>query len=414
MTAKEIDNYQLTKKNGEEVINLYPRVKSKDVIMSGISNESLDDHIDVLKEISSDWGTIQNSKDIYFSDGTKLENMPAYPGDNNKYIIYETGNAKYTVALLQFREYMQLFTLGPKLLSNRHIKIAISEYRNGTWGNWVMRNLGLIVGVPIGKILASDVTIFSDAKCSIKTVLPTIPSAQSAVNEISFLKGSNETVSNYIGKIGQIIVNTTSMNLHLLDGVTPGGKVICGEVIDPPTPDKDAFHGRKGTRFDILSSGWVINVDTGVYEYALQHNLNITIADIDVRLFSGSSRIYLDYDYIDANSVKIISDEACDIDAMISKIILVKLADAVEPSKCPNKDIPITVGSWVHDEPNAIYTVTVKHNLEILRSSLGVSFYDSNNDSVYLDYKYVDTNSITIYSNEGINITVSIRGTLAE
>lgn len=66
-----------------------------------------------------------------------------------------------------------------------------------------------------------------------------------------------------------------------------------------------------------ISTDWVLNPDTTFYELSVNHNLNSSNLSVFSRNTVDNYDMFVDYEIVDENNIKIISDEACDCSVKI-------------------------------------------------------------------------------------------------
>lgn len=92
-----------------------------------------------------------------------------------------------------------------------------------------------------------------------------------------------------------------------------------------PSNDYNLVHKKyvddsiKGVVFTspFISTDWVLNPDTTFYELSVNHNLNSSNLSVFSRNTVDNYDMFVDYEIVDENNIKIISDEACDCSVKI-------------------------------------------------------------------------------------------------
>lgn len=86
-----------------------------------------------------------------------------------------------------------------------------------------------------------------------------------------------------------------------------------------PATKKYVDDSIKGVVFasPFISTDWVLNPDTTFYELSVNHNLNSSNLSVFSRNTVDNYDMFVDYEIVDENNIKIISDEACDCSVKI-------------------------------------------------------------------------------------------------
>lgn len=202
--------------------------------------------------------------------------------------------------------------------------------------------------------------------------------------EVSFLKGRDTDILNYLGKEGQVIYNLDTKKLHLLDGKTLGGTVL-GEG-----------NGYINTKVvDIVNDNWTVSND--LYETNITHNLNSNIENLDIKFFIENKNVLLSYIIIDNNTFKVFSNKTSNIKVIVKSF---------NNSSSSKKNIITEINKWVLE--NGLYKYSIKHDLNISIDELDIKFYKDKRNYL-LEYIYIDKNNINIFSDVNEEIQIVIR-----
>ena len=171
---------------------------------------------------------------------------------------------------------------------------------------------------------------------------------------VQFKRGTSEAIAKELGLSGQVLINTDTNSLHVMDGVTTGGHTLATKVemdtnknsiatldakvnsnkvelkgdistlrtsLEGSIEEVDSkVGGLAPVKYIIASSDWTLNASEGLYEATLTHNKNLTIENISIRFFTnGHEPVGLYYEFIDTNSLLLVSDEAANMYAMLGE-----------------------------------------------------------------------------------------------
>lgn len=203
-------------------------------------------------------------------------------------------------------------------------------------------------------------------------------------SEVTFLKGTKNQIDNYVGNLGQVAIDVENNDLYLMNGngSIGGKKVGFGNSIS------------ESLNIQITSDEWTLD---GLYYFkVLNHNLNITLEEFDIKFFKASTNILLEYEYVDVNNIKVYSDQQVTINAIIKSF---------KANSNMITSFDIIQSDWNDD---ALHSYTLNHNLNISIENIDVKFYKENTN-VLLSYEFIDNNNIKIYSDEKVSIKAVIR-----
>lgn len=127
----------------------------------------------------------------------------------------------------------------------------------------------------------------------------------------------NKNTEEYINKIKNLKITIKCKNTKFL---TTHNEIKYTPTSDyHPATKKYVDDSIKGVVFTspFISTDWVLNPDTTFYELSVNHNLNSSNLSVFSRNTVDNYDMFVDYEIVDENNIKIISDEACDCSVKI-------------------------------------------------------------------------------------------------
>lgn len=191
---------------------------------------------EVENAMITDWGTI---------DVLTTTNCPGYPpipydATIENYVIYKADSN--TIRLFQFQtskshlHYNGTFSMEGQIERFYHRILELDKINN-VWKEIFAKQLHVGVSTPIDTTIPIEraflkiykATLRSNDSCDPSSKILIEPDTARKNYEISLRKGSDVSNKTYIGKSGEVIINSTKNILHVHDGTTPGGHALAKE-----------------------------------------------------------------------------------------------------------------------------------------------------------------------------------------
>lgn len=163
--------------------------------------------------------------------------LPPLPSGLFKWILVKLYNGEYRIYGISETPYEDVFYL--RYSSTDHTNSQL-YYLNYSWdvlqyklvnGSWSKPSVyyGVTISNDVFEYILGDTPVIDKRNGEPYPIYG--PKVPGEIINVSQLVGSTTSISSYAGKEGQIIVDKEKKELHLMDGITPGGKTI-GENID--------------------------------------------------------------------------------------------------------------------------------------------------------------------------------------
>lgn len=156
----------------------------------------------------------------------------------------------------------------------------------------------------------------------------------------------------------------------------------------------------KSVKSYVTEGEWV--EDDGIYSKTLVHNLDQEA--IIVSCTSNNRSVFIPYDIIDSNTIKLWSDEKIAISIIIVDVI--NSTGNTNAGTSSGKTVAVTSAEFTDDTETGLKKAIVNHGLNT--SSIMISAINSNRRSQFLPYDILSENSIVIYSEVETDVIVCI------
>ena len=183
-------------------------------------------------------------------------------------------------------------------------------------------------------------------------------------------------------------------------GMGPDGEYYTKEQIDAII--KEVIKLTEGIEFTLDT--WTLSEEDGIYKCRLNHGLSIKLKNINVSSYTMSGEIvHLSYKYINEDIIEFYTDEDTPVK------VLVKQAFIDRDTLVQGVNFPVVEGGWALSDDNITYNYKLTHRLKVSRNALNVQFYNSDDETILLTYKYDTVNSIILSSDAPVNVDVVIK-----
>lgn len=228
--ANDADLSKYTGKNGQLVANTETKRLH---LMDGTTNggtviPNMED-LNKIQPFDLDWGEVLAETSVIFPNNFDKENHYfAYGFSRRSFEIHGKGHKLAVVRKDMVNAKDQIGINGGSIdTPNRYESVSV-DFSTSTLKGEDMSVIPLVNDIIIETNLPELITKYKKAqkdnsRLIAKMVFKEVPSELNKVLSVKNTRGENVNISNYLGVEGQLVVNTTSKSLHVMDGVTPGG-----------------------------------------------------------------------------------------------------------------------------------------------------------------------------------------------
>lgn len=266
----------------------------------GLSSNDFTDELKIKLEQTDnfvkDWGNFDNGIEVKIRT---MDNSNLKAG-KYKYLGSCTGSTKYT--------------------SSKYVIKSINEVTGFKVSRISSNTYGLFVNF---KQSSNTFTINDGEEIETNAEAHLLISATTYEPEYTDVKLGLLSDMNYIGNVGEIVVNSDTSSLHVMDGINIGGHALAKQSDVYTKEEVDSLIANTSPvsySKDITDTEWSLNSTTGLYSITITHNKQIPIDSIITSFYHSDEAIILDYKIIDENNIEIYSDEAIEVKLVLNSI----------------------------------------------------------------------------------------------